>query len=139
MPQFDTSSVLANASKGTPKITSFWGSAGDSFVLSKFSAPNICYHLHYLIFVENLMLCERIVQLQDDLIKNGKMLMAFEYNRQHAVYEYLIQINDDNEKMKATKFYLNHQSFPVSYRGKHHKYHRLVDDEDIALSLQQWL
>ena len=37
------------------------------------------------------------------------------------------------------KFYLNHQSFPVSCRGKHQKYHRLVDDEDVALSLRQWL
>ena len=37
------------------------------------------------------------------------------------------------------KFYLNHKSFSVSYRGKHQKYERLVDDEDVALSLRQWL
>src|SRR6266540_3004118 len=39
--KFSTSSVLANASKGTPKITSFWGnssSVSGSFVLFKFSA-----------------------------------------------------------------------------------------------------
>ena len=49
------------------------------------------------------MLCERIAQLRDDLIKNGKMLMVFEYNRQRAIYEYLIRVNDGNEKMKASE------------------------------------
>src|SRR6266540_123016 len=41
--KFGTSSVLANASKGTPKITSFWGNGGSvssSFVLSKFSVSS---------------------------------------------------------------------------------------------------
>ena len=238
--KFGTSSILANASKGTPKITSFWGSsgsAGGSFVLSEFSASsNSCISeltgsspvpsplpfpspspsplpssfpppspssflppspssfpspspsfsspspssfsspspssFSSLVLPalpgslsktnENSILCERIAQLRDDLIKNGKMLTVFEYNRQRAVYEYLIRVNDGNGKMKASeevtqmvyiiskpytakwirsmaKFYLNHQSFPVSCRGKHQKYHRLVDDEDIALRLRQWL
>ena len=88
--------------------------------------------------------------------------MVFEYNRQRAVYEYLTWLNNGCGKMKASeeamqivyiiskpytakwirslaKFYLNHQSFPVSCRGKHQKYHRLVNDEDVALNLQQWL
>ncbi len=86
------------------------------------------------------------------------MLTVFEYNRQRAVYEYLTQLNNSYGKMKASeetmrmvyiisksytakwirslaKFYLNHKSFPVSYHGKHQKYERLVDDEDVALSL----
>src|SRR6266498_2053016 len=196
--KFSTSSVLANASKGTPKITSFWGNSGSvsgSFVLSKFSASsNRCvseFAGSSVLFPspspsspplssspssfssslspspssfssplpspfptlprslskkdESLMLCERIVQLRNDLLNNGKMLTVFEYNRQRAVYEYLTWLNNGYGKMKASKeatqivyiiskpytakwirslakFYLNHKSFPVSYRDKHQKY-----------------
>jgi len=86
------------------------------------------------------------------------MLTVFKYNRQHAVYEYLTRLNNGYRKMKASeeatrmvyiiskpytakwirslaKFYLNHKSFSVSYCGKHQKYERFVDDEDVALSL----
>jgi len=35
------------------------------------------------------------------------------------------------------KFYLNYQSFPVLCHDKYQKYYRLVNDEDVALSLRQ--
>ncbi|RHZ47546.1 hypothetical protein Glove_578g40 [Diversispora epigaea] len=83
-------------------------------------------------------LCERIIQLQNVLLKNEKTLTAFEYNRQRAVYEYLIRLNNGNRKIKFSeeaahmvyivskpytakwirslaKFYLDYKSFPVSH------------------------
>ncbi|RHZ62047.1 hypothetical protein Glove_344g94 [Diversispora epigaea] len=94
---------------------------------------------------ENLILSERIVQLQCDLLRNRKTLTAFEYNRQRAIYKYFIQLNDSNGKMKSSeeaanivyinpklytakwihsliKFFLNYNSFPISNRNKYQKY-----------------
>ncbi|RHZ79658.1 hypothetical protein Glove_142g51 [Diversispora epigaea] len=93
--KFGTSSVLANTTKGTLKITVFlrnkktlnkftnWSagcfSNGSELVKNSFVAPMLSESLKET--DENLVLCERIEQLQDNLLKNEKTLSAFEYNK----------------------------------------------------------
>ncbi|RHZ73190.1 hypothetical protein Glove_232g30 [Diversispora epigaea] len=104
--KFGTSGTLSNAAKGTSKIINFWGNkkslsgfgsrslASNSCISEPFApsssliSPTLSKSLAET--DDNSILCERILQLWDDLLKNGKILTASEYNRQCAVYEYLI-------------------------------------------------
>lgn len=101
-----------------------------------------------------------IAQLQENLLKNEKTFSAFEYNERRAVYEYFVRLYDGYGKLKASEaavrvvyvnpnpykykrvrflgnFFLRHESFPLSHRGRHQKCKRLVDDEDVALKCMQ--
>ncbi|RHZ55154.1 hypothetical protein Glove_420g89 [Diversispora epigaea] len=102
---------------------------------------------------ETSILGDIIIKLREDLLKNGKIFTAFEFNEQRAVYEYFMKANEDAANIvyispkKYTskrirflgKFYLLNKSFPVSYHGKHSKCKRLIDAEDIALKSKRWL
>ncbi|RHZ57257.1 hypothetical protein Glove_391g9 [Diversispora epigaea] len=100
--KFGTSGVLANAAKGIPKINIFWknkkflngfaGGSSNGYVneptISSLISPMPSDSLAEM--DENSILSERIAQLRCDLLRNGKTLTAFEYNRQRAVYEYFV-------------------------------------------------
>ncbi|RHZ82197.1 hypothetical protein Glove_112g2 [Diversispora epigaea] len=78
-----------------------------------------------------IALYEVIAQLQEDLLKNGQVFTAIEYNERRAVYDKRIRI--------LAKFYMHHKSFPLDNRGHFQKHKRFIDDEDIALKCQQWI
>ncbi|KAF0547896.1 dde family endonuclease [Gigaspora margarita] len=98
-----------------------------------------------------VMLYEEISQLQKYLMKNGCTIIGFEYNEHQAVYEYLVLLEDGNEKEKVrssyitpkpytarkirflAKYYLHHRTFQFLYYGKYQKHKQLVDNEDIAM------
>ncbi|CAG8657828.1 5709_t:CDS:1, partial [Ambispora gerdemannii] len=90
--KFGASGMLATAAKETHKITNFFGPmAGSSTLVSSASSG-----------VSN-KLDDEIIQLREDLLKNGRVLTALEYNERRAVYEYLMRLDNDHGKMKASQ------------------------------------
>lgn len=149
--KFGVSGMLANAAKKTHKITNFFGPTAESSTSVSSASSGFSNKLD-----------GEITQLREDLLKNGRVLTALEYNERRAVYEYLMRLDNGHGKIKASQeaanmvyisprphrskrirsvanFYLNHKSFPLSHRGQHQKYKRLIDDEDIALKCQKWI
>jgi len=148
--KFGTSGSLSKAAKGTHKITNFFtsGSSASSATSTHTFSTSTSFESSALSVADKdgmeAILCERVAQLRNELLENGQIFTAFEYNRRRAVYEYLIRLND-NGKMKASqkaanmvyiapmsctakkihflaKFYLQNESFPLSNRGQHQKY-----------------
>ncbi|CAG8749114.1 12775_t:CDS:2, partial [Acaulospora morrowiae] len=96
--KFSPSSILANSAKENHKITSYFGTVEFSVMSSVSSMP-----LVYSEKLDNNMLCKKIAQLQETLLKNRQIFTAIEYNERRAVYKYFIQLNDGNNKLKANE------------------------------------
>ncbi|CAG8680174.1 1811_t:CDS:1, partial [Ambispora gerdemannii] len=163
---FGVSGALANAAKESSKITSFFGSKNASIGVSVSDFLDNSNPLSEFAggFSANLdkeetmsiVLCEKINQLREDLLKNAQIFTAFEYNKRWTVYEYFVRLDNGDGKMQASeeaanvvyvspksytakwiralaKSYLYNESFPLSRCDRHQKHKRLVDNEDIAL------
>ncbi|CAG8691991.1 3918_t:CDS:1, partial [Ambispora gerdemannii] len=51
----------------------------------------------------SVVLCEKINQLQEDLLKNAQIFIVFKYNKWRAVYEYFVQLDNGDGKMQASE------------------------------------
>ena len=105
---------------------------------------------------------EKIEFLKNELI-NSKDNMSFsEYNKKRAIFEYLKRLNNGKGKINSSleaaqivfinppsgksrtirywaSYWLSNKSIPISKQGKHKKFIRLIDDEDIAEKCHLWI
>ncbi|CAG8813181.1 19402_t:CDS:1, partial [Dentiscutata erythropus] len=105
---------------------------------------------------------QKINNLKLDLINQEETLIAYEYNRKRAIYEYLVRLNKNSSKMAASKasakivyidpaenkgttiigwanYWLEHNCLPESQQGKHKKIKSLSDNEDFIKKCHEWI
>ncbi|CAJ0838087.1 12669_t:CDS:2 [Entrophospora sp. SA101] len=106
---------------------------------------------------------ENLPEFLKNELTDGKNNMAFsEYNKKHAIFEYLKRLNNGKRKINSSleaaqivfidpapcksrtvrywaSYWLSNKSIPISKQGKHKKIIRLIDDEDIAEKSHLWI